>query len=145
DRVASKSLAADFDLSAGEFSEEPTGEIERERGITSVVRSIDTKRLKKVAKDARRRQAVRPLYRAIEKTDEWAENNYYRLRMQEQGPDLIAMNAYWRDFARRDPARPFVSPKFLEATGSFAEMMLALSVLDLPIKPTPPATSVTGT
>jgi hypothetical protein len=88
--------------------------------------------------DVGERAQVRRLYRAADKTEEWAENNYYRLRRSEQGPELIPVNAFWRDFARHggapalDGAPPFASPHVAHATSCFAEMMCALAVLDLP-------------
>ena len=50
-------------------------------------------------RDATRRAEVRQLYRKIDKTEEWAENNYFKLRIHEQGPELITVNAFWREFA----------------------------------------------
>ena len=79
-----------------------------------------------------RRERVRRFYRKLEKTKEWAENNYYKRRIHEQIGSLIPTNGFWRDFAARDPGKPFTSTHLAEPTSSFAEMMLALSVLDLP-------------
>ena len=80
------------------------------------------------------REAARPLYQAIDKTREWAENNYYHLPIEEQTADLITVNGFWDDFAQAPADQPFRSPRFVEAAGSFAEMMLALAVLDLPFR-----------
>jgi hypothetical protein len=93
--------------------------------------------------DVGERAQVRRLYRAADKTEEWAENQYYRLRRAEQGPELIPVNAFWRDFARHGPTSadgapaadgtaPFASAHVTQATSCFAEMMCALAVLDLP-------------
>jgi hypothetical protein len=94
--------------------------------------------------DVGERAQVRRLYRAADKTEEWAENHYYRLRRSDQGPDLIPVNAFWRDFARHGAppldglpspgggAAPFASAHVVQATSCFAEMMCALAVLDLP-------------
>jgi hypothetical protein len=73
------------------------------------------------------------LYETIDKTQEWAENNYYRLLIQDQNADLVQVNQFWRDFADSDPNQPFYSKHFPEATKTFSEMMFALSVLDLPL------------
>ncbi|MCO5165994.1 MAG: hypothetical protein M9894_06455 [Planctomycetes bacterium] len=100
------------------------------------------------AEDLRRdlvaREEVRQLFRRPEVTKELAENDYYRRPLAEQGPDLIEVNAFWRDFAARDPSRPFLSAHVAEATGSFAEMMLALAVLDLPFEAARPETTYEG-
>ncbi|MBI5725512.1 MAG: hypothetical protein HZA50_16260 [Planctomycetes bacterium] len=44
------------------------------------------------------------------------------------------MNAFWKDYAAFGGEGEFLSGNFAQACGSFAEMMLALSVLDLPFE-----------
>ena len=81
------------------------------------------------------RAAVRGYYRQIGATKEWAENNYYRLRITDQNAALVPVNAFWRDYAAHVASgakTPFVSPHVAEASRNFSEMMLALAVLDLP-------------
>jgi len=80
----------------------------------------------------RQRALVRQFFRALGPTKEWAENNYYQLRIGEQNAELIPINAFWRDYAAWDGKTPFVSPHLAEAARNFPEMMLALAVLDLP-------------
>jgi hypothetical protein len=92
--------------------------------------------LEKSAKSIERRRAglakaVR-LFRQLDRTKEWAENNYYRLLIAQQLADLVKPNRFWQDYALWDGAQPFVSPHLAEATGSFTEMLLALAALDLP-------------
>lgn len=82
----------------------------------------------------RLREQVRPFYRRIGPTREWAENNYYRLRIVQQNADLIPINTFWRDYAAWDGKAPFLSEHITEASRNFAEMMLALAVLDLPFE-----------
>jgi hypothetical protein len=72
------------------------------------------------------------LYRTLDSTKEYAENNYYHLPIAEQTGDLIAENVFWRDYAEWDGKGAFTSRAFPAATSNFAEMMLALGVLDLP-------------
>lgn len=95
-------------------------------------------------RDLAAREEVRQLFRRPEVTKELAENDYYRRPLAEQGPDLIDVNAFWRDFAARDPERPFLSAHVAQAAGSFAEMMLALAVLDLPFEAGRPETAYEG-
>lgn len=83
-------------------------------------------------RDVAERAQVRRLYRAADRTEEWAESNYYRVRASAQGPGLIPVNGFWRDFARHHGSGPFLSAHVAEATSCFAEMMCALAVLDLP-------------
>lgn len=83
------------------------------------------------------RKEVRALFRALGPTKEWAENNYYKLRIADQKGSLISINGFWRDYAAWVAAGSkggFVSPNVAEASNSFAEMMLALAVLDLPFE-----------
>ena len=83
------------------------------------------------------RLGYRAMYRALGATKEWAENNYYKLRIVEQTADLVPVNAFWRDYAAwvaSGSKGPFVSPDLAEASRNFTEMMLALAVLDLPFE-----------
>lgn len=83
------------------------------------------------------RGRVRAFYRALGPTKEWAENNYYKLRITEQDENLVTVNAFWRDYAAWVVAgskNGFVSPNVAEASRNFTEMMLALAVLDLPFE-----------
>jgi hypothetical protein len=94
--------------------------------------------------DVALRAQVRQLYRRPEVTKELAENNWYKRPVEEHGPDLIPVNAFWRDFAGRAPERPFLSAHLAQATSCFSEMMLALSVLDLPFTAERPETTYEG-
>ncbi len=81
------------------------------------------------------REATRIYYRQLGPTKEWAENNYYKLRITEQDADLVSVNAFWRDFGAHIAGGgkgAFVSEHVAEASRNFTEMMLALAVLDLP-------------
>jgi len=83
------------------------------------------------------REESRPFFRQLDKTREWAENNYYKTPIENQNAELIAVNAFWRDYARSDPRQPFYSPHIVYASHNFAEMMMALAVSDLPFKAQP--------
>jgi len=83
------------------------------------------------------RGQMRAFYRALGPTKEWAENNYYKLRITEQDESLVTVNAFWRDYAAWVAAgskNGFVSSNVAEASRNFTEMMLALAVLDLPFE-----------
>lgn len=85
----------------------------------------------------RARQQVRAFFRALGPTKEWAENNYYKLRITEQNAELVTVNEFWRDYAAWVAAGSkggFVSSNMAEAHRNFTEMMLALAVLDLPFE-----------
>ena len=86
------------------------------------------------AQDQLRRDAARRLYQKLDKTQEWAENNYFHVPLSQQNADLVKINAYWNDYAAADDKQPFYSTNLAEAAGNLTEMMFALSVLDLPFK-----------
>jgi hypothetical protein len=89
-------------------------------------------------------EARQALYRAIETTKEWAENNYYHLPIEAHTFDLITGNKFWFDFARHDGEAGFGSRHIGEASRSFHEAMLALAVLDLPFAPGKNETKIDG-
>ena len=76
----------------------------------------------------------RQLFRQVETTREWAENNYYRLPIEQQTQELVRVDGFWNDWAAHKDDGPFVSAHVAEAANSFTEMMLALAVLDLPFE-----------
>ena len=88
-----------------------------------------------LSQDLEARAETRKLYRAPEATRRFVEHNYWHLPIEQQNGDLIEANAFWSDYAKARGDRPFLSNHFPEAAGNFAEMMLALAVLDLPFVP----------
>ncbi len=84
------------------------------------------------------------LYRAIETTKEWAENNYYHLPIGSHNYDLIAESKFWLDFAKHEGEGGFGSRHLGEASRSVHEMLLALAVLDLPFKAADNKTDIEG-
>jgi len=91
-------------------------------------------------------EQMRQLYRKMDPTKEWAENNYYNLPIAEQHGDLVTVNSFWRDYAQHDPAggKPFLSTNVADASRNFTEMLLALAVLDLPFEPAKHETKFDG-
>jgi hypothetical protein len=84
--------------------------------------------------EGERRAAVRQLFRKLDPTMEWAENNYYKLPIQRQVADLVPAGAFWLDYARHGGDAPFLSRHLADASRNFTEMMFALAVLDLPFE-----------
>ena len=72
------------------------------------------------------------LYRRIQPTREWIENNYYQLLPAAQNANLVTVNQFWKDYANHNEGS-FASPWFAEANRNFTEMMFALAVIDLPM------------
>ena len=97
------------------------------------------------AADMADRQLVRQLYEKLDKTQEWAENNYYNLVIEQQNAQLIPVNSFWKDFADHDPVKPFYSVNLADASRNFPEMLLALAVLDLPFDAAKHETAFEGT
>ena len=89
------------------------------------------------AREAKGRDATRRFFQKLDHTKEWAENNYYKLPIEQQLADLVTVNDFWADYALHDGKTPFLSKSFTQATRNFTEMMLALAVLDLPFKAGP--------
>ena len=79
----------------------------------------------------KQRDISQRLYRRLASTQEWIENDYYLLPLEQQSPNLVPINRFWRDFAKHGKG-PFLSPHFVDAHHSFTETMFALAVLDLP-------------
>lgn len=96
--------------------------------------------------DARRkeRDAARRFFQKLDKTQEWAENNYWHLPVERQLADLVTVNAFWADYAAHDGKSPFLSKAFADADASFTEMMMALAVLELPFKAAPHGEKLDG-
>ena len=120
-----------------------------ESKLSGELRKKVAKRFRKADKDADldgdgidAPDAPAPFYRAIEKTKEWAENNYWHLPIEKQDNLLITENRFWLDFANHDGKTPFGSSHLGEAARSFHEAMLALAVLDLPFDAPESKTSI---
>ena len=55
------------------------------------------------------REKVQQLYRKLDKTQEWVENNYYHLPIEQQNANLVNVNAFWKDYAEHETDKPFRS------------------------------------
>ena len=74
------------------------------------------------------------LYRPIEGTKEYAENNYRNLPIQAQTAGLVGASAFWLDYVRHEGKEPFLSKNIAEASRNFTESVFALAVTDLPFE-----------
>jgi hypothetical protein len=84
--------------------------------------------------DLGRRQRANHMWRDADPTKAYAEHNYYQRSVQATTPDMIRANGFWTELASAPTNQPFRSSSFVECAGSFAEMLLALSFLDLPFE-----------
>lgn len=94
----------------------------------------ELKNLKSQFGERERRDQMRQFYRKLDKTEEWVENNYYHLPIEQQRADLVTVNAFWKDYVNHSKEGSFLSSHFPEASHNFTEMMFALSVLDIPFE-----------
>jgi hypothetical protein len=84
--------------------------------------------------ELQQRGLARQLYRAVEPTKLFVEHDYWHRQNTQTTPDLVPPNHFWADYAAATPGQPFVSASIIETGGSFLEMMMALSVMDLPFE-----------
>ncbi len=82
--------------------------------------------------DRKKLAEVRQLYLKLDKTKEWAENDYWHVPNDAANADLIAVSAFWNDLAQLGPGQPFRSTHLAEAARNPHEALVALALLDLP-------------
>lgn len=83
---------------------------------------------------------VQQLYRALPKTKEWAEQNYYKIRAKDDTPARITVNGFWLDVANGQT----VPERLLEAHRNLTEVLAALAFCGLPWEADPPEEKVDG-
>lgn len=71
-------------------------------------------------------------YRSLDKTREWAETQYYHVRLNDQSAALVPPNAFWQEFLSSGGKR-FLPHDLDLPTGSLNEALCALAVIDLPL------------
>ncbi|HPH67413.1 MAG TPA: hypothetical protein PLF40_16770, partial [Kofleriaceae bacterium] len=89
---------------------------------------------------ARRAQPAEPVFAVLDKTQEWAESNWWHARPA-QNSTLIAPNAFWRAVAScpSDALRQFISTDVGLCTDSLAAVLCALALTDLPFTAAAPS------
>ncbi len=73
-------------------------------------------------------EAVPRLYRALPKTKEWAEQNYFRVRARDDVPGRLPVNGFWLDVA----LGAAVPERLLEAHRHLTDVLAALAFCGLP-------------
>jgi hypothetical protein len=81
-----------------------------------------------VAADLRERSQAAPLFRAADKTQEWAESRLVARRLADAGPALIPPTASGATSPATTTAGPFLSPHIGDAAHSLAAALCALAV-----------------
>jgi hypothetical protein len=87
-----------------------------------------------LAEELGRRGEARQLYRAVEPTKLLVEHDYWHRQNTQATPNVVAPNDFWVDYATAPEGQPFVSSAIIQTGGSFLEMMMALSLIDLPFE-----------
>ena len=85
-----------------------------------------------LGRELEERKQVQTLYQGVAETRLLVEHNYWQRAPGDATTDVIRPNPFWVEYASASPDAPFVSTALAQASGSFVEMMFALSVLDLP-------------
>ncbi|MBK9036633.1 MAG: hypothetical protein IPL61_36190 [Myxococcales bacterium] len=81
--------------------------------------------------DVVEREEQAPLFRAADRTQEWAEHNWWQRRVESVDAALIPAARLWRDLAGH-PGGRFLSPHVVDAAASLPAAMAALAFIDLP-------------
>lgn len=81
-----------------------------------------------------RQSGMEQLYRPVAPTTEWAENNYDRMPIGEQTPELVPAGPFWLDLAKHDGKAPFLSKHLGDASHNVHEALLALAMIELPFE-----------
>lgn len=81
--------------------------------------------------------APQKLFETLDQTREWAETQYYRIRLQNQVAALIPASPFWKDYLSRAGQGTFLPESLDLPTSSINEALVALAVLDLPLEARP--------
>lgn len=81
-------------------------------------------------------------FQMLDQTREWAETQFYRVRLQDQTPQLIPPSPYWYELLQNGRDENFLSKNLDMPVGSINEALLALAVLDLPFESAQPEMAV---
>lgn len=74
----------------------------------------------------------------IDQTREYQETRYFKVPYEKQLPDLVPTSRFWLDYATflltQDATGNFLTKEFHTPTGNLTQMLLGLSVIDLPFR-----------
>lgn len=97
----------------------------------------------RLSADLRQRELAAPLFRGADKTQEWAEHDWWHTRVEDAGPEHIPVARLWRDLAMHREG-PFLSPHLAGAARGFAGCVAALALIELPFTAAVPAITARG-
>jgi hypothetical protein len=73
------------------------------------------------------------LFQTLDQTREWAEAQYYHVRLSQQATSLLPANPFWQEFLQAG-GQPFLPRNLDLPCGSLNEALCALAVIDLPLQ-----------
>jgi hypothetical protein len=82
------------------------------------------------------------LYQSLDATREWADSQFHRILIGQQGLSLVPPGPFWQQLASQDSISGFLSTDIHLSSNTLTEALLAMAVLDLPISPTQPQLAV---
>ena len=130
DDISEETMAPLMESTAGFKGKRKMSQMHQSRSMKQ-----ERSRAKRSLSTKKRRDKMRQYYRQAPKTQEYAENNYYHLPIEQQLASLIKVNGFWNDYAKFIPqGGQFLSTEVASASTNFTEMMFALSVIDLPFE-----------
>ncbi|MGN6546639.1 MAG: hypothetical protein ACTHK7_16410, partial [Aureliella sp.] len=71
-------------------------------------------------------------FQTLDQTREWAESQFYHVRLQNQAPELIPPSLFWQEFLTDAAGEDFLSQNLDLPVTNVNEALCALAVLDLP-------------
>jgi hypothetical protein len=89
----------------------------------------------------RSREKKSEFFQSLDKTREWAETQYYRVRLTQQTADLIPPNLFWLEYLAAGKPVVLNSQIDIPCT-TIHDALCALAVIDLPLAAKPPQISV---
>eukprot|EP01083_Nonionella_stella_P305531 1066243_1 len=82
------------------------------------------------------------LFKQLDKTKEYQDTYYFKMKYEHDTNDVVRLNKFWCSYAIHQLIKkkdtPFLSQYFLFATESIHELLLVLTVLDVPFDAEPP-------
>ncbi|MEZ6135956.1 MAG: hypothetical protein R3C53_13725 [Pirellulaceae bacterium] len=82
-----------------------------------------------------------PNFQSLDQTREWADTQFYRVRLSGQVADLIPANPFWRELLEHG-GKPFLTRQLDIPCSNLHEALCALAVIDLPLDATEPVFTV---
>ena len=81
-------------------------------------------------------------FTSLDKTREWAETQYYRVKLNEQVSSLIPASGFWQEYLKNVGREAFLPESLDLPTSGINEALCALAVLDLPLDGIAPDVSI---